>query len=459
MVVICDAADLSAEALRIGTQLAQRLEHSVKVLTVGQAHSGGATRRSIRRRIEELGHEPDLPLTHIDDSDPVRAIFKRVDQQTLLVTGYDYVRDEVEDWFYRRVARALLHGADGPVVLVIRNRGVTRENRAIRLLTRVLNWLHPALTPVEQRELLSQADQKSRNSLDYNVLVVIAAILATLGLLANSSTVIIGAMLVAPLMSPLIAFAAAIAAGQIVIVRRALLTLLGGFLVAFCVAWLIGVLSPSLIVTPEMAARGNPSLSDLGVALAGGVIAAYAQARKDIPAALAGVAIAAALMPPICTIGMAVAIDNQPLYQGGLLLFVANVSAITFAAGLTFLYLGVRPHSEQHVRARLLGSAVGVTIFGVILALVVGFTVNPLSIARIEQVLKPAFSTSELVEVEIRRSDPPLVVATIRRQFDDPLSPAEVDHARAALEQSLGRAVSLEVIVQGVVRSDPLRSP
>lgn len=452
--VACDVTDLSKEALRVGSQLAEHLGCPMQMVTVGEAQTGGATRRYLRRRLEELGLDPNLARTHINDDDPIRGIFKRTDEQTMLVTGYDYAHADEEDWFYNRVAKALLRGADGPVVLVIRERGATQASPHPSLFTWIKRWLRPTVTPVEQRELLSRADQMSRTSLDYNVLVVIAAILASLGLLSNSNAVIIGAMLVAPLMSPLIAFAAGIAGGRTSIIRQAVLTLVEGFLVAFGVAWMIGLLSPGLIVTSEMAARGNPSLVDLGVALAAGVIAAYAQARKDIPAALAGVAIAAALMPPICTVGIAVAIGDSPLYQGSLLLFLTNISAIMFAAATTFVYLGLRPPPAEAARVRRIGSLISIAMFGLILSLIVGFAVNPLSNARIERELRAAFPNAELVGVELRRSDPLSIIATMRQTSDAPLSAEQVAQGRQDIEQQLGRAVSLDIIVQEVLRSE-----
>lgn len=459
VLIACDVTDLSGAALRVGARLADHLARPLSLITVGEAVSSGTTRRYLRRRLYDLGLSPDLPHEHIANRDPVRAIFKHADEQTLLVTGYEYASPEDKDWFYSRVATALLRGADGAVVLVIRDRGEPRVARKTSLLTHLLRWLRPTVTPVEQRDLLGRADQMSRTSLDYNVLVLISALLASLGLLANSNAVIIGAMLVAPLMSPLIAFAAALAAGRLEIVRRALVTLVEGFAVAFGVAWLIGTLGPSVIVTSEMAARGNPTLLDLGVALASGVIAAYAQARKDIPAALAGVAIAAALMPPICTAGMGVAIGDVPLYQGALLLFITNISAIMFAAEATFLYLGLRPRVASEARARRFGSLIGMTIFSLILFLIVGLVVNPLSNARIEHELRAALPGSELIELELRRSDPLRVIATVRREVGRPLDPIEVVRARAELERSLGRAVTLDIVVQSVVRSEPPTPP
>jgi hypothetical protein len=104
---------------------------------------------------------------------------------------------------------------------------------------------------------------------------------------------------------------------------------------------------------------------------------------------------------------------------------------------------------------RRVGSLIGVALFGITLALIISFVVNPLSNARIERELRAALPSSELVELELRRSDPLRVIATVRRAADLPLAEAEVAHARAELERNLGRAVTLEVVVQDVVRSAP----
>jgi uncharacterized hydrophobic protein (TIGR00271 family) len=160
------------------------------------------------------------------------------------------------------------------------------------------SWLNPTVTQFEGEELVRDADKSSYSSLDFLVLIIISAVLAAFGLILNSNAVIIGAMLVAPLMTPLIALATGLVVGNIRIMRQSAFTLLQGIFAALLVALLVGWISSTIIVTAEMAARGNVTFLDMGVALASGVIGAYATARKDIPSALAGVAIAAALMPP-----------------------------------------------------------------------------------------------------------------------------------------------------------------
>ena len=171
--------------------------------------------------------------------------------------------------------------------------GATPDRGTLR---RAGSWLTPTLTEFEKEEIEHSSEEAASVTLDYMVLIAVAAVLATLGLLLNSNAVIIGAMLVAPLMSPLIAFATGMTIGKLLLFRRAAVTLVVGVLGALLISWLIGVLSPTSIITSEMSSRGNPTLLDMGVALASGFIGAYATARKHIPSALAGVAIAAALM-------------------------------------------------------------------------------------------------------------------------------------------------------------------
>lgn len=453
--IACAAADLSISALQLGTQLAERLGRPAELVTVGPERLGGAARRHLRARLREMEIDPELERTHLPARDPIGAIFHHVTEQTLLVSSYDRTATEEDDWFYTRGATALLEGADGPVVLVIRDRKGAMRPANVTPLQRAVRWFRPTLTPVEQRDMFDRAAQMSEPSLDYVVLVVIAAILASFGLLANSNAVIIGAMLVAPLMSPLVAFATAVAGGRIELVGRSTLALLEGFALAFGVAVIAGWISASPLVTPEMQARGNPTLIDMGVALAAGCIAAYANARKDIPAALAGVAIAAALMPPICTVGLGVALGNGPLWQGALLLFVTNISAIVIAAWATFFYLGLRPRSSGGGRRRTIVSTLLIGMFSAILVVVITLSINPAAPSRIERELLASFPADELVSIEVRRTDPIQVIATVRRSFERPITPDDVSRAAADLNDALGRPVRLEVVVQQAVIAEP----
>ena len=154
----------------------------------------------------------------------------------------------------------------------------------------------------------------------------LATLIAGLGLIRNSASVVIGAMLIAPLMSPLAGVGLGLAQENILLIRKASKTVLRGFLTAYALSVLLGFLlhfglnafptSPvesasgiaAILVPSEMESRGSPSFLDLIVALASGMAGAYALSRPKMVSALPGVAIAAALVPPIATSAMAFAI-------------------------------------------------------------------------------------------------------------------------------------------------------
>jgi uncharacterized hydrophobic protein (TIGR00271 family) len=164
------------------------------------------------------------------------------------------------------------------------------------------------------------------------VLTVGATLIATLGLLANSASVVIGAMVVAPWILPLQAMAFEILQGRLPMFLRALRTLLLG--VGLCVALSAGV--GLLVAYPsfgsEVINRTSPNLLDLGVALVAGAVAMYAKLRKEAISALAGLAIAVALVPPMCVVGLLLAAAQWQQAYGAMLLFATNLLGIMVGA-------------------------------------------------------------------------------------------------------------------------------
>lgn len=169
-------------------------------------------------------------------------------------------------------------------------------------------------------------------------LVVISCAIATLGLLLNSVAVIIGAMLVAPLMGPIISLGFAVASTDIKHGIQAAKALLIGILVALGTSCAIVKLSPFIAPTTEILARTQPNLFDLLVAVLSGLAGGYAIVRREI-GTVAGVAIATALMPPLATAGYGLATGNPAIFDGAILLFLTNMIAISFsAAGMAIWY-------------------------------------------------------------------------------------------------------------------------
>ena len=142
---------------------------------------------------------------------------------------------------------------------------------------------------------------------DFFALMFLATTIAGLGLIQNSTAVVVGAMLVAPLMTPIVGVGLGLVQGNIVLVRYAAQSIAWGAGLALVVGLSLGLLLPLPELTTELAARGGPSLLDLGVAVLSGCAGAYAMSRPNLSAALPGVAIAAALVPPLASLGIVLA--------------------------------------------------------------------------------------------------------------------------------------------------------
>lgn len=178
-------------------------------------------------------------------------------------------------------------------------------------------------------------------NLDFITLVCLSTLIASLGLVQNSTAVIIGAMLVAPLMMPLVCIGFALVEGNLGLIRTATRSTVFGFVVVFVIGYVIGFLLPDRMATPEMLNRGSPTLLDLGVAFCTGLAAAYAVVRLNLSSVLAGAGIAAALVPPIATSGIACGVGHYEVGAGAALLFVINVIAMVLGSTTCLWVVGI----------------------------------------------------------------------------------------------------------------------
>jgi uncharacterized hydrophobic protein (TIGR00271 family) len=211
------------------------------------------------------------------------------------------------------------------------------------------SWVKTLIKPLSLERRTAVIDELAPSAsprFDFFLLVVLSCSIATLGLITDSAAVIIGAMLIAPLMSPLIAIGLASITGNSKLLRNALSALLRGALLAIVLAALMTLINNLLPffsiqdLPTEVYARTRPSPIDMIIALAGGIAASYAMTQPNISAALPGVAIATALMPPLCTIGIGIALDRWDVAGGATLLFITNAITIAFSAALVFFLLG-----------------------------------------------------------------------------------------------------------------------
>lgn len=197
--------------------------------------------------------------------------------------------------------------------------------------------------------------EDSELNLNFMILTITACLIATFGLLSNSTAVIIGAMIVAPLMMPLRGLAFGALEGYPVLFRRSITSLGVATIVALLLATFLGRLVGFPDFGSEVLARTEPTLIDLGIAVVAGGLSGFAKVRPKVSDALAGTAIAVALMPPLCVVGLSL---SQGLWQyswGAFLLYITNLLGITVACMLVYIMAGyTRPN---HV----LGGALALT--------------------------------------------------------------------------------------------------
>jgi uncharacterized hydrophobic protein (TIGR00271 family) len=311
---------------------------------------------------------------------------------------------------------------------------------------------HSDLVNLEQRrQALEQEFQRDASfSLVFVVLTLGAALIATLGLLANSPAVVIGAMVVAPWILPLQAMAFEVLRGSLPSFVRAMRTLLLGVLLGVSVSWSVGMLVGLATFGEEVAARTQPNVLDLGVALAAGAVAMFAKLRKEAISALAGLAIAVALVPPMCVVGISLSAGQWPEAGGALLLFLTNLLGILSGAMVALALL------ERPMRGRLLHSRLGLTSLALTALLVVPLGGSFLSLLAQSRHQAAERRISELVRQSLRNEtitlgrdskledvrilwdqDPPLIVARATVSAPDLPSPTQVAAVEAFINRRL----------------------
>lgn len=208
-----------------------------------------------------------------------------------------------------------------------------------------------------QRSTFVVIDDVSQQCSSFIIRIILASVIATGGIAADSTAVIVGSMLVAPLMSPMIGVALAAVMGRPRSTARALAITIFGMVLSIIVSMLIGLAIPVGIDTSsntQIVSRAAPRLVDFVIALASSFMASIIILRDDIPDALAGVAISASIVPPLCVVGVALALGNTAAAKGSFLLFLTNFLAIQVAGMLTFaaMGLGTRVYSENSKKMR-----------------------------------------------------------------------------------------------------------
>ncbi|HSG43000.1 MAG TPA: DUF389 domain-containing protein [Anaerolineales bacterium] len=337
------------------------------------------------------------------------------------------------------------------------------------LLIHLFRRIVKPVTRERRAEVTIQLRDSSHPDFDFFLLVVLSSIIATSGLLTNSPAVIIGAMLVAPLMSPILGLGLASLTGDVKFFRNAGIALARGAVVSIVIATLLTLVNRWLPFLPlqelptEVLARIRPTPIDLTIAMAGGMAAAFALAMPSISAALPGVAIATALMPPLCTVGVGIAMNRWDVAGGALLLFITNAVTIAFAAMLVFSAVGftVKREEGRIVPRALVVSAVFTVILLIPLTwLSVQFFQDATENRLVNEVVREEVTRfeAELADLTITNVDDTLHIdLTVRTS--EPLSYEDVNQMQQDIALRIQKPVSVVVNQIFASKLDPLIPP
>lgn len=297
------------------------------------------------------------------------------------------------------------------------------------------------------RDLQDRLEENGKLSSNFLFLLAGSTMIATFGLFQNSPAVIIGAMIIAPLMRPLVCMSLATITADTKQIFKALLTLTVGTLVGMAISTCMALFLRALELTPEIIGRTHPTLLDLGVALAAGAVGAYCQTNAKLSDTLAGVAIAVALVPPLSVVGIGLAFGSTEVSSGAALLYATNLVGITIAGALVFLVKGFSP--LQLARRGLLISAGCIALLVVPLAFSMRELIleNQIS-SKIRTVLKEktvTFREAQLREVKVLRFKAPMSVQATIIGSGETITVNQVKLVQDLLTKEIGSALEFKL--------------
>jgi uncharacterized hydrophobic protein (TIGR00271 family) len=204
----------------------------------------------------------------------------------------------------------------------------------------------------------------------FGVFMALATAIATLGIATDSTAVVIGAMLIAPLMAPILGVSAGLINGRVRTAAHSALIALGGIVGTVALAWLLSAIIPdlqSVVTNGQVTSRTSPNLLDLAIAIAAGAAGAYGVSRVAGSDALPGVAVSIALVPPLAVVGITLHAGDLSAAAGASLLFLTNLFSIILMAGLVFLLVGYGEWSLLYKRKDRIRTSFAIVALGALL--------------------------------------------------------------------------------------------
>lgn len=318
-----------------------------------------------------------------------------------------------------------------------------------------------SLNPEDRSAAVSRLAAIAAPTPAFYALTALSTLIAAFGLLANSTAVVIGAMLVAPLMGPIFGLTMGLVRGDMAVLRRAAVAETSGVALAVSLGVLVGFLPLHPQFGSEILGRTSPNILDLAIALVSGSVGAYCMVDRRLSETIAGVAIATAIVPPLATCGLCLAGGMYARAGGAFLLFGTNFLAIQFAATIVFLLSGLEEGNESTGRplakaVRMLGPGLVVLIaLGIWLTRALATFVED---QRLESALRNGLGArlggslgAQLDGLRFSRGPDELrVVASVLTPVE--VSASQVDELELRLEEDTGHQIHL--IVRTVISRD-----
>lgn len=192
----------------------------------------------------------------------------------------------------------------------------------------------------QQNRALDLLLEESTSNSSFYLFLGTSAFLTTLGLMLNSAVMIIGGMLVAPLLFPILLLGMGVTTSSRTVIKKAFNVIGKSILAVVSVAFITSFILNASEVTEQMIISSNPDLLFFLAAFASGIIAAYAWAKEDIASRLPGIAVAVSLVPPLASVGVAISVGSRDIFTGALTLFIINLLGISVASMLVFSLFG-----------------------------------------------------------------------------------------------------------------------
>jgi uncharacterized hydrophobic protein (TIGR00271 family) len=282
-------------------------------------------------------------------------------------------------WIFKAAVVASAIGRSEPTSTRVLDLASTQENLDRWLEQRPMT--ESARARVDDVLFFDRGDGR-RRLFRLGILMGLSTAIATFGIATDSTAVVIGAMLIAPLMTPILATASALLRGWPVRALRSGAVVLASAAGSIILAWLLAAFIPNLTAvtaSSEVVSRTAPNILDLAIAVAAGAAGAFAVSRTDVSDTLPGVAVAIALVPPLAVVGVTLYAGNIEQALGALLLFGTNLVAIVAMASIVFVLTGYVAWSQVRVERRRIRASYAAVAAGVVLLLIpLGLTARDL---------------------------------------------------------------------------------